>query len=262
MPSVAIDNPIDAFKKLHSEEDEYLPKSLAILAAKMVLPGFVSTILNAVCARLGTKAQVERASEMLELLLNQLKHLEDVAATKIEVNDLQESLQLAIRHDVNEFNDNKRDRYVKMIGNALRSETSISDLTSFIQDVEQLGERDFIALRVLNKVMNGPEVWGAHSTTKLHPSTFIQRRQEMAVQIAQAFGMNTDLPGGLTFSREEGYEACARLQGFGLAHEIDISPREVPVGDYCFRPSKRGLMLLKLTGEQVNNWDKYFPRGD
>ena len=66
-------------------------------------------------------------------------------------------------------------------------------------------------------------------------------------------------PSRQAFSREDGYEACMRLQGFGLAHEIDVAPRQVPVGDYSFRPSKRGLMLLKLVGEQVENWDKYFP---
>jgi hypothetical protein len=36
---------------------------------------------------------------------------------------------------------------------------------------------------------------------------------------------------GQSFSHEEGYKACTRLQGFGLAHGFDISPREVPVGD-------------------------------
>jgi hypothetical protein len=54
-----------------------------------------------------------------------------------------------------------------------------------------------------------------------------------------------------------GYDACNRLQGFGLAHEIELSPRQVPVGEYCFRPSIRGLKLLKLVGEEVANADKY-----
>jgi len=189
---MAIDNPIDAFKKLHPDEEENLPKDLAVLVTKLALPGFIGTILGAAYERLGRKAQAERANETLELLLNELKHLQGLTATKVEVNDLKESLQLAIRHDVEEFNDNKRDRYVKIIGNALRSETLIEDLASFIQDVEQLGERDFIALKVLNKVMNKVEDWSPLATTKLHPNTFIQRRQELAVQMAQAFGMKTD----------------------------------------------------------------------
>ena len=39
--------------------------------------------------------------------------------------------------------------------------------------------------------------------------------------------------------RDRYLKILGRLQGFGLAHEIDLSPREVPIGDYCFRPSKR-----------------------
>jgi hypothetical protein len=46
-------------------------------------------------------------------------------------------------------------------------------------------------------------------------------------------------------------------QGFGLAHEIDVGPCQVPVGEYCFRPSRRGLSLLKLIGEEVANTDIY-----
>jgi len=256
-PSVGIDNPVEAFKKTHPDEEGNLPQDLIVLAAEMAFP-VIGPLIHAVRERLGRKAQNERATETLELLLGELKHLQDMTATKIEVNDLKESLQLLICHDAEEFNDKKRGRYIKIVGNALQSETPIENLASFIQDVEQLGERDFLALRVLNKVMNKPGDWA--SNTKLHPNTFIQRRRELAEEIARAFGMKTDL-GMLEFSHEEGYEACTRLQGFGLAHEIELSAREVPVGDYCFRPSKRGLMLLKLTGEQVANWERYFPTG-
>ncbi|MGA8765698.1 MAG: hypothetical protein WB559_01665, partial [Candidatus Acidiferrales bacterium] len=162
-------------------------------------------------------------------------------------------------HDTAEFNDTKRERYVKIIGNALRNEKQIDDLASYIQDVEQLGERDFTALRILNKVMNKPGDWSeerSNLVSNVHPNTFIQRRQELAVQMAQAFGMST---AGNSFSREEGYDACNRLQAFGLAHEIELSARQVPIGEYSFRPSLRGLMLLKLVGEEVANWEKYNP---
>ena len=257
---MGIDDPIEAFKKQYPQEDESPAKDLALYVAKFALPGFVGDIMSTVYERFSRKAQAERARDMFDLLSNELKHVQDILTTKIDKKDLLESLQLAIRHDAEEFNDRKRDRYVKIIGNALRSEASIEDLASFIQDVEQLGERDFIALEVLNRVMNDPRDWSAHMITKLHPNAFIQRRKELAVQMAHAFGMKTDSsPTGQTFSHEEGYEACARLQGFGLAHEIPLGAREVPVGDYCFRPSKRGLLLLKLIGEDVPNWDKYFP---
>jgi len=260
-----IDDPIDAFQKQHAEKPNN-PLGIAILAGKVAFPkaSFLFEIFKKVYERFDKKAVEERITETSELLFNEVRYLEDTKATKLEVEDLKEAIQLTIRHDAQEFNDHKRERYVKIIGNALRSEVAVADLASFIQDVEQLGERDIIALRVLNDVMNKPTDWqeaGGRALANLHPNTFIQRRQELAVQIAQAFGMKTELSAnmGQSFSHEEGYEACTRLQGFGLAHEIDTGHRQVPIGDYCFRPSKRGLQLLKLIGHHVANWEKYFP---
>src|SRR5256885_10345296 len=154
---MAIDNPIEAFKKTHPEEEGNLPQDLVILAA-LALP-IIGPVIHTVRERLGRKARNERATETLQLLLSELKDLQDVTATKIGMNDLKESLQLLIRHDAEEFNDKKRGRYIKIIGNAPRSEIPIDDLASFIQDVEQLGERDFIALKVLNRVMNKSGDW-------------------------------------------------------------------------------------------------------
>jgi hypothetical protein len=258
---MAIDDRLDVAKKLQQEDDSYLPVDLTVLAGELVLPGFVTAVLKGAMGRLGRKAQGERYRETTLLLIDELKDLRNLAATKQELRDVEEALQLMFRHDVFEFNDKKRGRYIKIIGNALKSEAPIEDLASFIQDVEQLGERDFLALGILNRVMNKAGDWGAPTNDRLHPNTFIHRRQEMAEQIARAFGIKTESGSSAQqFSQEEGYEACARLQGFGLAHEIDIAPRQVPIGDYCFRPSKRGLLLLKLAGEVVENWDRYFPK--
>ena len=249
---MAIDNPRDAIKKAYPEEEPYLPNDLMALVAQALLPGIVSDALGTVVKRLTRNAQEERATAMVELILAELKDIDDKKASKEELNDLRESLQLAIRHDVAEFNDRKRERYVKIIGNALRAERQIHDLASYIQDVERLGERDFVALRVLNKVMNQPR--SADRLRDFHPNDFISRRQELALEMAEALGIDHQ---SQSFSREEGYDACNRLQGFGLAHEIETSPRQVPVGDYCFRPSRRGLILLRLIGDNVANVDIY-----
>jgi hypothetical protein len=248
---MAIDNPSDAIEKAYPEKEPYLPADLALLAAKFALPGIVVDVLNTVFERLDRNVQEERAKATTKLLMAELKDLKDKAVSKEELNDVKEAIQLSIRHDVEEFNDRKRERYVKIIGNALRDEKRIDDLASYIQDVERLGERDFVALKILNRVMNPSR---GDSTKDIHPNEFIHRRQELAVEMAKALGGAFEGP---SFSREEGYDACNRLQGFGLAHEIEVSPRQVPVGDYCFRPSRRGLMLLRLVGEEVKNADKY-----
>ena len=60
------------------------------------------------------------------------------------------------------------------------------------------------------------------------------------------------------FTREIGYGNCCRLQGFGLAHEVEVQPRELPLTNYAFRLSTQGIRLLKLLGENVPNYDYYF----
>jgi hypothetical protein len=68
--------------------------------------------------------------------------------------DVQKAIQLAIWYDRHERDDAKRERYVKLIGNALRSDHQIQDVSSFVQTIEQLNERDVIVLKVLKKIMN------------------------------------------------------------------------------------------------------------
>jgi hypothetical protein len=257
---MAIDNEYDAIDKAFAADESYIPNDLAALVLKLMLPGYITTIIGAVCKRLTPDVQSQRAMATLKLLVADMTNLKsEVADNKKDLDGIKEAVQLAVRYDVNEFNDKKRERYVEIIGNALRDEKQTDDLTSYIQDVERLGERDVTALRVLNKVMNKPGDWTADRPTlpsHVPPTSFIQRRQELNVQMAEAFGIRTE---GNRFSREEGYDACNRLQAFGLAHEIELSARRVPIDEYAFRPSLRGLTLLKLIGDEVPNWDKYNP---
>jgi hypothetical protein len=255
---MAIDDQYDAIKKAYPEKPSSLPKELAALAAKIAFPGIANVIIG-VWERFDRDVQFQRMSAISDLLVENVKDLNAVTATKEDLEAVKEAIQLALRHDANEFNDKKRERYVKIIGNALRDEHQLEGLASYIQDVEQLSERDITALKVLNRVMNQQGDWiveRPNLPSHVPPTTFIHRRQELNVQMAQAFGMNTD---GDRFSREEGYDACNRLQAFGLAHEIELSARRVPIDVYASRPSLRGLTLLKLLGEDVANWEKYNP---
>jgi hypothetical protein len=92
---------------------------------------------------------------------------------------------------------------------------------------------------------------------RLHPNTFNTRAQELVVTMARALG-NPNADDTHPFSREEGLQVCLRLQGFGLAHIVSGDTREVPIANYCARPTTRGMMLLRLLGEPVANWKRYF----
>ena len=73
-----------------------------------------------------------------------------------------------------------------------------------------------------------------------------------------ALGKTNRQTHGNTFNREEGLGLCLRLQCFGLAEVISSESRSIPITDYCVRLTLRGLMLLRLLGENVPNWDRYF----
>jgi hypothetical protein len=261
---MAIDDPMDAFEQQYMKEGPELPNTLAKFLGdagfKLALPdgGLALEILLKVGDALFDRASAtERVTEMWELVRGEFRHVE---RTKASHDDVQKAIQLAIWFDRHERDDQKRERYVKLIGNALRSEEKILDVASFVRTIEQLNERDVIVLKVLNKIMNKKGDWkpqpnpGIGNVMKLHPSNLISRAQELAGQIAMALGQRIETN---TFTREEGYGICNRLQGYGLAHELQPSPRELPLTNYSFRLSVQGIRLLKLLGEDVPNFDNY-----
>jgi hypothetical protein len=261
---MAIDNPIDAFEQQYMNEEPQLSRKLAKfmgdVGSKLAFPdgGLALDILMKVADALFDRdSAAQRVLAMWEMVKGEFTNVEK---TKASHEDVQRAIQLAIWYDRHERNDQKRERYVKLIGNALRSEQQIDDVTSFIQTIEQLDERDVTVLKVLNKIMNKQGDWRPQANPggdvmKVHPNTFIQRSQELSVQIALALSQTTEKN---LYSREVGYGICNRLQGFGLAHEIQVQSRELPLTNYCFRLSTQGIKLLKLLGEEVPNLEHYF----
>ena len=259
---MAIDDPKAAFEQQYMQEEEKSPLEIAVMGGKLAFPkaALPLEIFQKVANRFSRISVEERLQAMWKMLVMETEHLKD---TKADTEDIAEAIQVAMRHDAAEFNDQKRERYVKLIGNALRSPTQVQDVATFVQIIEQLNPRDVTVLKVLNTVMNKEGDWtapqpnpGIGTVMKLHPNVFIQRAHELAVQVAIALGQKTDA--NRFFTREEGYAVCARLSGFGLAHEVGASPRELPSANYSFRLSVQGIRLLKLLGEDVPNFDEYF----
>jgi len=261
---MAIDDPLDAFEQQYMKDNQDLPNKLAKYAGdlgfKLAFPdgGLALEILLKIGDALFDKASAaERVEAMWELIKGEFRHVE---ATKASHDDVQKAIQLAIWYDRHERDNAKRDRYVRLIGNALRSDDQIQNVASFIQTIEQLNERDVIVLKVINKIMNKegdckpkPQPL-SQNMWSIHPNTFIQRAQELTLQIAMALGQKTE---SNMYSREIGYGICNRLQGFGLVHLVETQTRELPLTNYAFRLSIQGILLLKLLGEDVANYKHY-----
>lgn len=257
---MAIDDPKAAFEQQYMQEGEKSPLGLAVFTGKLAFPkaALPLEIFRKAAERFSRASIDERLEATWHMLVMETEHLEE---TKADLEDVAEAIQFAMRRDTEEFNDKKRERYVKLIGNALRSKEQIQDVATFIQTLEQLNERDLTVLKVINKIMNQRGDWKSQVNSvignimKLHPSSLIGRAGELSVKIAIALGQKTEAN---TFSREEGYGICMRLQGFGLAHEIQPSARELPLTNYSFRLSVQSVRLLQLLGEDVPNFEYYF----
>jgi len=268
-----IDDPFGAVDKQYPEVSDgpFAELTLATASTALGIPlvgplaiifGFLDSV--------STQARLQRGLAFISVLVDQFKGMEEkFSSMKTDVTEIQAALRVAINIDVNEFNDQKRAHYITVAKSAITLKTKVTDLVGFIRDVERLGECDIIGLKVLNRIMNKQGDWvdpptnsTTHQRPKLHPNIFTHRAQELSVQMAQAVTNNHQITNNDQFSREEGLQICLRLQGFGLAQEISVSPREVPISNYAARLTSRGLMLLKLLGEDVPNWDRYFgPNG-
>jgi hypothetical protein len=76
----------------------------------------------------------ERVQAFWNALRDKQKFLEaDFEKLRVQVDDLAEAIQIAIVQDANSFNDNKRDRYLCILGNAGRSDEEIEDLVCVYQ---------------------------------------------------------------------------------------------------------------------------------
>lgn len=158
-----IDNPLDAYEQQYMNDEPTLPNKLAKYASNFGIKitflkgGLAVEILLKVLDNLfDRESGVERVKALFELVKGEFEHVE---ATKASHEDVQKAIQLAIWYDRHERDDAKRERYVKLIGNALRNEEQIQDVASFIQTLEQLNERDMTVLKVLNRIMNKQGDW-------------------------------------------------------------------------------------------------------
>ena len=71
------------------------------------------------------------------------------------------------------------------------------------------------------------------------PNPFTEKAQELLKAAGEA-----------GFHRDDFYAYCRRLEGFGLAMEVPRNTSRMAPGDYCFRPTRKGLELLRLLADE------------
>jgi hypothetical protein len=104
------------------------------------------------------------------------------------------------------------------------------DVATMIRDLVQLGDKDILVLGVLATV----HASAISHTPNLHdPNAFSAETPTLKTKIAES-GIHPD----------DFLSTCERLRGFGLAAEVLRNTSHMGPQDFCYRPTRRGLLLL------------------
>jgi hypothetical protein len=104
------------------------------------------------------------------------------------------------------------------------------DVASMIRDIAQLGDKDIQVLGILATVHASASLY----TPNLQdPHQFSKETPALKTAIA-ASGIHPD----------DFLAMCERLRGFGLAAEVLRNTSHMGPQDFCYRPTRRGLLLL------------------
>ena len=104
------------------------------------------------------------------------------------------------------------------------------DIATMIRDLAQLGEKDIQVLGILktvhaNAISQMPNLQDSNQFSKETPS--------LKTEIANS-----------RIHRDDFLSTCERLRGFGLAAEVLRNTSHMGPEDFCYRPTRRGLVLL------------------
>ena len=248
-----IDDSFDAARAAYPKNDESIPADVVLrIGARIPLIGPLVGVVNEAREYFSKKATNERLEALIEAVNDKTEYLTgrvgentkaiaDIQA-RIGSSEFTAAFREASVQTLLATEQTKIRRFGAILGGAVAAKDwpEISaDLTSFIKAIAQLGEKDIEALRLLHTVF--ADVVTVYPN--MHdPNPFTEKAQELLKIVAEA-----------GFHRDDFYAHCRRLEGFGLAMEVPRNTSRMAPGDYCFRPTRSGLKLLTLLGNEKTN---------
>jgi hypothetical protein len=245
-----IDDPFDAAKTAYPKNEENVPANVALRVGSCVpLLGPVVGVVNEARAYFSAKATNERLDALIEAVNEKTEYLTarvedhtkaiDDIQSRIESPEFATAFREASVQTLFATEQTKVRYFGAILGSSIGSENWLeisSDLTSFIKAISQLGEKDIESLRLLHSVF--ADVVKVYPN--MHdPNPFTERAQELLKAVGEA-----------GFHRDDFYAHCRRLEGFGLAMEVPRNTSRMAPGDYCFRPTRTGMKLVGLLGDE------------
>jgi hypothetical protein len=104
------------------------------------------------------------------------------------------------------------------------------DIATMVRDIARLGDRDIQVLGILATVH---AIAVSHTPNLQDPHQFSKETPRLKAAI-----------GDSGIHRDDFLSTCERLRGFGLAAEVLRNTSQMGPEDFCYRPTRRGLLLL------------------
>jgi len=241
-----IDDPVDAAFAGWAEEPENVPGETALSFISAFFPP--AHAYKAIKDQFSSAARFARVEYLIRALAAKLNIVEargsgqkeqsNTVKERIESTEFKEGLAIALEETVRAPNLEKADQFSSLLVSSLDPaiiEDSAASTGALIRDVAQLDAMDLKVLRILKRVYGHlfPPL-PAHKD----PNAFTEQFQDFKDAITRS---------GIIV--EEFQSVCERLRGFGLAAEVLRNSSRMAPWDYCYRPTRRGLKLLRLLGE-------------
>jgi hypothetical protein len=251
-----IDDPVEATLSQYPKAEQTLPKKLADTTLDLFgLVDYRIKVLNIIRSRILGDQGKERVEALLDALRKEVKQVREQSEKnyqdqQAEIGSLREKLDspefieamvVAADEVQRSMSESKVTRFATLLSNGLFSKNEDvvagDDLAAHIRDLASLGESDIHALYFLFDVYKDtirarPDMTDPNDFTLLMGS-FTRGIKELKIDPDDFFGR------------------CLRLSGFGLATEVQRNEFRMSLQDHCFRPTKRGLRLLKLLGKAI-----------
>lgn len=229
-----IDGPLEAISQQYeNKRDRIFAKIWAV--ARELEPFGILSALKVLFSEDATNARFEAFIRQLVLEVNRLEDTDRFFSEKVESAEFKETIMAAMNETARTIDLEKIKRFALIVGSSLdskRNTKSWDDAAVYIRDISQLGDGDIKALSVLYTVQRDLFVG---KNVALDPNSYTEKNSEV-LELVHKSGM----------PRDEFYSRCARLNGFGLAIEVQRNESRVSPGNLCFRLTTRGRDLISI----------------
>jgi len=237
------DSPIDGFLSQHKKESKNVIGEVTIEIGGKLQP--LVGISNAIRKLLSSGGSSESVLELAESVKLELEYcwkrlkghddqLEEFRA-KLTSPAFEDAALAAVDEVRRTVSSEKIQRIASVLVRSflpIRDEYAPSDVGSLLHEVARLGEDDIFILRLLVESYESV----IKTYPNLHdPNAFTEQAQAVLRRVDEC-----------KIHRDDFYAHCSRLAGFGFAIETVRNTARMSPGDYCFRPTRRGVRVLEM----------------